>query len=1047
MPVRQIAGSDLQYYLVVFDEDGVERPEPDGTFLSEFVAREVAESAEPVTDVFFTSHGWKGDVLAAIQQYDAWIGAMGAIDADRTKASTRQPGFKTLVIGLHWPSLPWGDETIAKDDGSKVLSVGGDLEQDIDAYASRIASTPRARGAIRAILEAARTQTDGTRLSPRTLDAYATLFSESGLGTGNAGAPPGSDQNAFDPAAIVRDHDRAIEKAAAGDLKLLGWGDKIRDAVLSPLRQLSFWKMKDRARQFGETGGHALLAKLQLAGAKARFHLMGHSFGCIVVSATVAGPLNSRPLPRPVDSLFLVQGALSLWSFAADIPYSPKTPKTPGYFNRILQLELVRGPIVTTRSQFDTAVGRFYPLGAQLKKQRVLGGEKYPEYGGIGSFGIQGLPAVTDLVMQPVGSVYSFRSGHIYNLEASGFIKNGEGASGAHNDIAHPEVAHAFWAAILTRTDDFLGLPTMPGTSTRGRTSSTGDGFATTTTAPPAGGGLLGGGLKPSPGAPDSTRSAPPDKRWINAELEGHTKDEALVVARWYNLAIDVSVQKRLSALSSDVFPDGRLFDSGDDEVDLTVQLDSDDFDIVKPSLPLRVPRTGPSRNKASFGISPRHDGPSMLKATLHKDNNFIQQIEIRFDVGAAKPAPVETLSRGRPIAAASVLRPRDVSLTISRVAVGYECVVRASVAGRATLRLEPAFLASAIDAARDELMKVVTYHNPSGGYVFQEGLDIPKADQAAALKIMARAGARLFEKLFFGPQAAEDSKKLGEFLLRLASVRTTRLKLQIVAETAPVPWGLLYVGDAVEGAHLDWNNFLGMRHVIEQFPLQTTYATFDSEIRSDGPDLAVSVYVNSNIDKQMEADYVARQGAYWATAKKSRKRLRFTSRTKATELSEALATALNDDQILYFYCHAGTAGLADAGGPDGSALELSDGSITLGDLSLDAPTKTQLLGNPLVFINACESAQMSPAFYDGFVPYFLAKGARGVVGTECKTPALFAAEWARRFFDRFLDGEPLGEAFLALRQEFLEKHGNPLGLLYAVHCDGDTKIEPALHA
>ena len=72
-------------------------------------------------------------------------------------------------------------------------------------------------------------------------------------------------------------------------------------------------------------------------------------------------------------------------------------------------------------------------------------------------------------------------------------------------------------------------------------------------------------------------------------------------------------------------------------------------------------------------------------------------------------------------------------------------------------------------------------------------------------------------------------------------------------------------------------------------------------------------------------------------------------------------------------------------------------------------------------------------------------KGARGVVGTECKTPALFAMEWAERFFTRFLDGESPGEAFLGLRREFLEKHRNPLGLLYAVYCNGDTVIKPAL--
>jgi hypothetical protein len=74
-----------------------------------------------------------------------------------------------------------------------------------------------------------------------------------------------------------------------------------------------------------------------------------------------------------------------------------------------------------------------------------------------------------------------------------------------------------------------------------------------------------------------------------------------------------------------------------------------------------------------------------------------------------------------------------------------------------------------------------------------------------------------------------------------------------------------------------------------------------------------------------------------------------------------------------------------------------------------------------------------------------MAKGARGVIGTECRTPGIFAAEWAQRFFARFLDGEALGTLTLSLRREFLERHGNPLGLLYAVHCDGDTRVQPGL--
>lgn len=64
---------------------------------------------------------------------------------------------------------------------------------------------------------------------------------------------------------------------------------------------------------------------------------------------------------------------------------------------------------------------------------------------------------------------------------------------------------------------------------------------------------------------------------------------------------------------------------------------------------------------------------------------------------------------------------------------------------------------------------------------------------------------------------------------------------------------------------------------------------------------------------------------------------------------------------------------------------------------------------------------------------------AQGQIGPR----AYFATEWAQRFFIRFLRGRRLGEAFLELRREFMEKHNNPLGLLYAVHYNADTRIAP----
>ena len=455
MPLRNIGDTDVQYYLISFDEHGVERREPDGSLLSETVKERLADRAEKISDVFFASHGWKGDVPAAIEQYDKWMGAM-VRSPDRQAVRQKRPEFKALNVGLHWPSLPFGDENIPGAGGGRTLSGGSkstptNLDAQVDQYAASIADTPVARGAIRTILTAA-TQDDGRSeaLSPDVRNAYETLYAEARprKERGGPGAPPGADYGDSDADAMYRAARQAESESVGGGRKVLSGGgllDKLKGLIVAPMQQLSFWKMKDRARAVGESGGHALLASFMNAAPATRFHLMGHSFGCIVVSATVAGRPGDAALPRGVDSLFLVQGALSLWSFCPDIPFAHGTS---GYFNRILAKELVRGPIITTRSTFDSAVGKLYPPAAEMRNQLTLDA-KLPKFGGVGTFGAQGLGDVaTDEKMQPESYEYGFEPKHVYNLDASGVIRNGGGFSGAHSDIAHPEVAHVMWQAV-----------------------------------------------------------------------------------------------------------------------------------------------------------------------------------------------------------------------------------------------------------------------------------------------------------------------------------------------------------------------------------------------------------------------------------------------------------------------------------------------------------------------------------------------------------------------------------------------------------------------
>jgi len=173
---------------------------------------------------------------------------------------------------------------------------------------------------------------------------------------------------------------------------------------------------------------------------------MGHSFGCVVVTAMAAGKPDDNTPQAPIHSITLVQGALSLWAYCPNIP---SKLGTAGYFNPLLKRARVQGPIVTTQSEHDRAIGLFYKLGAGVAGQ-VSFGTKFPDVGGVGAFGIQGVEQITEgLEMKKVSEPYNFKPGRIYNLESSDIIKNGGGFAGAHSDIAHPEVAHALWQAAL----------------------------------------------------------------------------------------------------------------------------------------------------------------------------------------------------------------------------------------------------------------------------------------------------------------------------------------------------------------------------------------------------------------------------------------------------------------------------------------------------------------------------------------------------------------------------------------------------------------------
>jgi len=440
MALRRIPGRSQTYHLISYDRKGREQRDEDGSFASEAALDAIA--APGITDVFVLSHGWQGDHADAISQYDRWVGAADPDpDAD---------GVQTVVVGLHWPSKAWSNREL-KDAPSGLLGEepagdGVTVDEAVEEYAAQLGDDPQTREALRTVLAHAASvpvdaeASDADELPSDVSQAYRTLLTRVGAAGDDGGLLGGG----WDPDAVFTESLRTeADDGLLGD----GWFSRLREAVLTPLRQLTFWNSKNHAREFGE-GAAADLVREIMRTAEVRVHLMGHSFGTIVASSAVRGANGSpKPPARPVSSLFLVQGAVSLWAFAEEVP--EKFGGGRGYLADVVRPEFVSGPIVVTRSKWDYAVGKFYPLAVRIAGQYLLGDDESPKYGGIGTFGIHGVDGSVELPALGKGSLRDpgLEPGIVYNIDASGVISRLDGASGAHNDIGHRELSWLAWNA------------------------------------------------------------------------------------------------------------------------------------------------------------------------------------------------------------------------------------------------------------------------------------------------------------------------------------------------------------------------------------------------------------------------------------------------------------------------------------------------------------------------------------------------------------------------------------------------------------------------
>lgn len=346
-------------------------------------------------------------------------------------------------------------------------------------------------------------------------------------------------------------------------------------------------------------------------------------------------------------------------------------------------------------------------------------------------------------------------------------------------------------------------------------------------------------------------------------------------------------------------------------------------------------------------------------------------------------------------------------------------------------------------------------YYKEDNRFPLQEQWDFtgrPELKEQLLPKL-AIAGARLFESIFFPEQPSTEQpgfvrlRKIGDKLRALSKEHP--LCMRVTSDDFYAPWNLIYsheLKDRVAGSDYTKEGFWGYQHLVEHTP---NSGCRQNEFAPDWP-LQIGVHVDRNIDSKLNVstnrDVLAQLLSYEPSA------LSLVERSCKLDLSNALGQDPRpglQDHILYFCCHATVEGdTTPLINESYLALTDSDEHITTSDLDFWIGRR-KFARYPIIFLNACQSAQMNSVFYQGFAPIFLSRDASTVIGTQTEIPAVFAGEFARRFFEEFFQGDQdetklkrqIGTILLKMRQEFLDVYNNPLGLLYSLYRGADVHL------
>ncbi|MCA1633834.1 MAG: CHAT domain-containing protein, partial [Acidobacteria bacterium] len=590
-----------------------------------------------------------------------------------------------------------------------------------------------------------------------------------------------------------------------------------------------------------------------------------------------------------------------------------------------------------------------------------------------------------------------------------------------------------------------------------------------------AGGGR--GDTPPPPSDPEAAKyiTLPgPARRYVNSWFVGHPDPfEPLRYGHDYELGIEVGPQPRVGTLTQDDIGFKEPPFSEQETMEVVVAIVTEDFEVLdKPAKRMLLPRDMTKKSPTvNFKVRPiKNNVDAHINVLFYYRNNLFQEsvvgARVRVLEEATEVRPTAFFPTADRLPTSPVHGPRDVNLQIVRREGSYRFILFYDF-GRedfdimwCNLPVNQPKLENLIQGMRSDLISVVkkqgTLRDGQPGPIFYDGEPeedplrerrLPRLHRvddklySEVLKVLADAGSNMFVNLFFSGvgsrKESEKTERIGQRLRELS--RGRGLKIQILSNEFFLPWNLIYDGDGEDGECRP-SGFWGFKHVLEELPGDVyEEAEPDVVIDVEGGNFTVGMNVSHTAIPKVLVDPQLNEVRGLGPS------VRVLERSSETEVLRAIQGRLEQGRLEYFYCHAGTKGDPQQNF-DYSYIGLtnSDKGLTLRTIKSEA-VGARFQGRPVVFLNACESAQMDGRFYDGFVPKFLMMGARAVVGTDCEVPSLFGAHFGSGFLKAYLGGDPVGEALLKQRQYLLDEYQNPLGLIYRVFGDADVRLAQPL--